>query len=82
MADVFALQDEVTKQIVEALSLNLSAEYTARPFRHKGVSTEAYDAFLQGWAHYRLQTPDGFATAVSAFNRSIALDPGYAYAHP
>ena len=81
MADVFALQDEVTKQIVDALSLNLSTEDAARSFHHQGVSIEAYDAFLQGWAHYRLQTPDGFATAVSAFNRSIALDPGYAYAH-
>jgi len=81
MADVFALQDEVTKQIVDALSLNLSTEDAARSFHHKGVNIEAYDAFLQGWAHYRLQTPDGIAEAISAFDRAIVLDPGYAYAH-
>jgi TolB-like protein len=81
MADVFALQDKVTKKIVSALSVNLTAEEAARSSRHKGVSTEAYDAFLQGWAHYRLQTPDNIAAAVSAFERAIALEPGYAYAH-
>lgn len=81
MADIFALQDKVTKKIVNALSVNLTAEETARSFRHKGVSSEAYDAFLKGWAHYRLQTPDNIAAAVSAFERAIALDPGYAYAH-
>jgi adenylate cyclase len=81
MADIFALQDKVTKKIVNALSVNLTAEETARSFRREGVSTEAYDAFLKGWAHYRLQTPDNIAAAVSAFERAIALEPGYAYAH-
>ena len=81
MTDIFALQDKVTKKIVNALSVNLTAEETARSFRHEGVSAEAYDAFLKGWAHYRLQNPDNIAAAVSAFERAIALNPGYAYAH-
>ncbi len=81
IANVFALQDKVTKKIVNALSVNLTAEERIQPSPHAGVNTEAYDAFLQGWAHYRLQTPDNMAAAVSAFERAIALDPGYAYAH-
>ncbi len=81
IANVFALQDKVTKKIVNALAVNLTAEEKGQPSPHAGVNTEAYDAFLQGWAHYRLQTPDNMAAAVSAFERAITLNPGYAYAH-
>ena len=49
MADIFSLQDNITRQIVSALESNLVPGETAA--RSKTVSTRAYDAFLKGWAH-------------------------------
>jgi len=41
----------------------------------------AYDAFLQGRAHYVQRTPDDFAKAVSYFEKAIELDPNYGRAY-
>ncbi len=40
----------------------------------------AYDAFLQGWAHYNRQTGEDFAKAIGFFEKAIKLDPDYARA--
>ncbi len=78
LTDIFAVQDDVTTQIVSALALNLSvgdrqniaAEHTDNP--------EAYDCFLRGrelwWVHARVAN----AEAGKMLQRAVELDPGYA----
>jgi tetratricopeptide (TPR) repeat protein len=44
-------------------------------------STEAHDAFLQGWAYYILGTRADLARAKPFFEEAIRLDSGYARAH-
>jgi TolB-like protein/class 3 adenylate cyclase len=81
LADVFALQDEVTGSIVAALALNLT-EGEARLRSQKETNVpEAYDAFLQGWAHYIRRTPADYADAAKHFKRAIALDADYSRAY-
>ncbi len=81
MSDVFALQDKITKKIVAALAVKLTAA------EHKHVACKdtdniaAYDAFLQGWGHYLRRTPDDFAKAVRYFEKAIELDPNYGRAY-
>jgi TolB-like protein/Flp pilus assembly protein TadD len=75
LADVFALQDKVTGEIVDALALELTAGASAKP---KGTDNAvAYDAFLKGWEHYRLDTPEQYAKALRFFEEATELDPGY-----
>ena len=75
MSDVFALQDKVAGSIVTALALNLTAGENAKP---KGTdNAAAYDAFLKGWEHYRLDTPEQYAKALRFFGEATELDPGY-----
>jgi adenylate cyclase len=81
LADVFGLQDTVTKQIVTALSVKLTAGEQERTVRKETASSEAYDAFLKGWEHYRRRTPEDFGEAVSFFDKAIELDPDYARAY-
>jgi TolB-like protein/rhodanese-related sulfurtransferase len=81
LADVFALQDRVTRQIVSALAVNLTARERTLQAQSETRIPEAYDAFLRGWAHYRRNTPEGFAEAVPYFERAITLDPNYGRAH-
>lgn len=81
LSDVFALQDAVTEKIVNALAVNLTTQEIVQQARYRPGSTHAYDAFLRGWTHFRLQTPDGLAKAVQYLDKAIDIDPGYSYAH-
>ncbi len=81
MDDVFDLQDRVTEQIVAALAVNLTGEEQASQARHGTENAAAHDAYLQGWAHYKLLTPEALATAVPFFEEALRLDPNYAQAH-
>jgi TolB-like protein/class 3 adenylate cyclase len=81
LTNVFALQDKITQKIVTALAVNLTAEERERQARKETDSPEAYDAFLRGWAHYRLNTRDDFAKAVPYLEKAIQLDPNYGRGH-
>lgn len=79
--DVFKLQDEVTGAIIAALSVTLTGEEQAQAARHETDSAAAHDSYLQGWAQYKLRTPEALARATLFFEEAIRLDPDYAQAH-
>jgi len=79
--DVFALQDKVTRSIVTALAVNLTTGEQDRQARTETDSPEAYDAFLRGWAHYLLHTPNDYAKAIPYIESAIELDPSFGRAH-
>jgi len=81
LADVFKLQDQVTKRIVTALSVNLTAQDRLLQSQIETQNPEAYDAFLRGWSHYRRNTPDDYAKAIPYLNQAIELDPEYRRAY-
>jgi TolB-like protein/class 3 adenylate cyclase/rhodanese-related sulfurtransferase len=81
LEDIFDLQDQVTEQIVAALAVSLTGEEQAQQARHGTENAAAHDAYLQGWAHYKLLTPEELAKAVPFFEAAIRLDPDYAQAH-
>ncbi len=82
MADVFVLQDHVTKSVVDALALKLtSGEQQALADRRGTAVPQAYDAFLRGWERYQRTTPADFVAAIPHFEQAIDLDPSYARAH-
>ncbi len=81
LEDIFALQDQVTQQIVIALAVSLTGEETAQQGQHATENAAAHDAFLQGWAHYKLGTPKDLAHGIPHFEEAIRLDPGHSQAH-
>jgi TolB-like protein/class 3 adenylate cyclase/3-mercaptopyruvate sulfurtransferase SseA len=81
LEDIFDLQDKVTEQIVAALAVSLTGEELAQQTRHATENAAAHDAYLQGWARYKLLTPKDLAEAVPFFEEALRLDPGYAQAH-
>jgi adenylate cyclase len=81
MGDVLTLQDRITGKIVAALAVKLKAGEQEQIARKYTDNEAAYDAFLQGRAHYVRRTPDDFAKAVRYFKKAIELDPNYGRAY-
>ena len=79
--DVLVFQDNVIENIVSALSLKLDIERGKQIAATETTNPKAYDAFLRGWAHFRLRTPENYAEATRHFKRAIELDPDYSRAH-
>ena len=79
--DVFGLQDQVTRNVVTVLAVQLSARDQDRAASKDTSNTAAYDTFLQGWNEYLRQTPDSYKKAIAHFERAIKFDPSYSRAH-
>ena len=79
--DIFAVQDEVTREIVNALKVALTAgEQTRRAGRRK-VDPEAYDLFVRGRERLFQFTEAALAESRALLERAIAIDPDIAVAH-
>ncbi|MBT7760215.1 MAG: guanylyl cyclase, partial [Rhodospirillaceae bacterium] len=86
MADIFSLQDRITKKIVTALAVTLlpgEAEAKSAPLRNETGNPAAYDAVLRGWNHLRLSRidPNNYVLARAQFEKALRLDPDYSRAH-
>ena len=81
MTDIFALQDELARDITAALRLRLTAPARRRLQQTQGGSTVAYEDYLRGRHHLSRYSPDGFAKAIACFEAAIDRDPQYAAAY-
>jgi TolB-like protein/DNA-binding winged helix-turn-helix (wHTH) protein/Tfp pilus assembly protein PilF len=82
--DVFALQDKVTGQIINALRLELTPSERLAVDAHGTDISAAYDAYLRGvglLAERKYIDTEGNAAAQATFEEAIRLDPGYAQAY-
>ena len=71
-SDLFALQDEITARLANALGVELIAAEAIRPSEHP----DALDYILRGRAAWNKgPTRDNYAQAISLFERALALDP-------
>jgi TolB-like protein len=75
MHGIFALQDEITHSIVDALKLNL--DISAPPAPH---NTEAYDAYLQGLFYSDKSTEDELRKSLEFFREALEKDPKFSRA--
>ncbi len=78
LKDVFAIQDEISLAVVEALKVKLlKTEREAIVKRHT-QHLVAYNLYLKGVYFTRQFTPEGFKEGMSYFERAIELDPNFA----
>ena len=81
VTDVFAVQDEITKAISQALQVRLGADQTPQIAAARPRSNEAYDLYLKGMFASTGRTKKSVLTAIENFKAAIAIDSGYAAAH-
>jgi len=80
-SETFAVQDELTNRIVEALAVRLSEQERQRLARQSTTSLAAYDHFLEGQRLSHSGTRESNEQAQAAYRRAIAADPGYGRAY-
>ena len=81
LKEIFALQDDITKEVMTALQVKLTTGEQARVYGKGTDKLEAYLKLLQGREHYRRGTKEDNILARRVFEEVIALDPKYAIAY-
>jgi len=77
LKDIFAIQDDITKNIITEVQVQLTTGEQAR-FRAGGTkSLDAYLKFLQGWEASRHWNKEASVKARKLAEETITLDPGF-----
>jgi eukaryotic-like serine/threonine-protein kinase len=80
-ADIFAVQDEIARQVTDALRVRLSAGQQEQVTKRYTQNADAYRLYLQGRFQSNEGSEENVKRAVSLFDQAIALDPRYALAY-
>lgn len=80
LRDVFAIQDEITRAIVDALKIHFEDRAGAPLVKVQTVSTEAYQLYLKGREAF-YQRGLGLWRALHYFELALLEDPNYALAY-
>jgi adenylate cyclase len=81
MKDVFAIQDDIARSIVDALQIALSPKERRALQNAATANAGAYDFYLRGRRYFYAMTKRDFLHAIGMFERAIELDPKYAMAY-
>jgi tetratricopeptide (TPR) repeat protein len=80
LADVFAVQDEITEAIVAAIEPQIYAAENFRARRKPPNSLDAWDLVMRALAHYWRVTRQDNLVAQALLEKAIAIDPNYGQA--
>ena len=78
VADIMAIQEQISREISEKLQLRLTGEQKQRMTRHSTADTEAYQMYLQGRYYWNKRTLEGVQQSIDFFQQAIQKDPKYA----
>lgn len=79
--NVFAIQSQIAKEIINALTSVLSQEDRNRLSRVPTQNLQAYEAYLLGKQRMLLRTRMALMEASEYFEKAVKLDPQYALAY-
>jgi TolB-like protein/Tfp pilus assembly protein PilF len=80
LADVFAVQDEITEAIVAAIEPQLYAAESFRARRKPPDSLDAWDLVMRALSHYWRVTRQDNLVAQALLEKAITIDPNYGQA--
>ncbi|MDP9362416.1 MAG: protein kinase [Acidobacteriota bacterium] len=81
MKDVFEVQDEIARNIAEALRVTLSPQEQQALAAKPTDDLHAYDLYLRGKSYARRLTRQDLDFALQMFESAVAIDPKFALAH-
>src|SRR5712672_2204851 len=80
LADVFAVQDEITEAIVAAIEPQLYAAENFRAQRKAPDNMDAWDLVMRALSHYWRVTRQDNTVTQALLEKAIAIDPNYGQA--
>ena len=80
VADIFSVQDEVSKKISQSLRLRLSGEDEEKLAKRYTNDAEAYQLYLKGRYFWNRRNEEGFRNGIEYFKRAEEKDPTFALA--
>ncbi len=81
MADVFAIQEKVSKKILKSLQLKLTPKEKVAISESSTMNSEAFDTYLKAREFLYRYTKSYLLLAIDLFQSAIDLDPEYAAAY-
>jgi non-specific serine/threonine protein kinase len=81
LTDVFEVQDEIARNITQALRITLTPQEEKLLAAKPTGDPRAYDHYLKGRAYARRMTRSDLDLALQMFEHAILLDSGFALAH-
>jgi serine/threonine protein kinase/tetratricopeptide (TPR) repeat protein len=80
-ADIFALQNDLAKDMTSMLRMRLTGEDEKRMAKTYTANAEAYQDYLKGRYWWNKRSEEGFNKSIEYFQQAIAKDPTYALAY-
>jgi adenylate cyclase len=81
LTDIFAVQDELTQEIISALKIKLTPETKDRLARKNRIDEDAYDLFLRARELSWHATRSNSIEARGLLGRAVTINPDFAAAH-
>jgi TolB-like protein/DNA-binding SARP family transcriptional activator len=78
---ILEVQEEVARNIVEQIELNITPQERALLASRPRVDPEAYQNYLKGRYYFSQRTEDALHKSIESFQQAIASDPAYAPAY-
>jgi serine/threonine-protein kinase len=81
LADLVELQEEVSREIADRLSIRLTGDEKKKLKKKSTENSEAYQLYLKGRYQWNKRTEDGLKRGIALFNEAIENDPSFASAY-
>jgi tetratricopeptide (TPR) repeat protein len=81
LADIFAVQDEITERVVATIEPELYAAEHLRSQRKPPESLDAWECVMRALSYLQMGTRDGNTRAEALCRRAITIAPNYSQAH-
>ena len=81
LADIFAIQDEITQSVVGAIEPEMLALESKRALRKQVTDLDAFDRCMRAMWHFAQLTPEDCSQAVTLLREATRTDPTLAQAH-
>ena len=81
MEDIFDLQDDIARKIVDKLRLRFDMDSQEPLIKRYTENLKAYNLYLKGRYHLNLRTEPSLLKAVECLEQAVSEDDGYALPH-